>query len=250
MDIGEVEFFIADITQDTTAGIIVAGITVEGIMVTTIITGIADNLKKIQEDATVERLIAKLNRCGPAVIFGGAVRDWIIGKTPRDIDIVLDCPNNSLEFLSNFKAQKNRFGGYYIKIGNLELDIWNLDSTWAFSKDPQFKKNLKTLTQTVFFNMDAVLFYLDTNHLQDDGFTQAMESRVLDIVYEPNPFPYLCVSKALCALTKYDMRPSENLKRFIAEQMDKGYTKKSFTKYAELKNIPMEYDECIKRVSC
>jgi hypothetical protein len=96
--------------------------------------------------------------------------------------------------------------------------------------------------------MDAVMFYLDTGHLQDDGLSKALESKTLDIVYEPNPFPFLCVSKALCHLTKYDMRPSDNLKRYIDDQMGRGYTPKSFTKYVEMKNIPLTYEEVIKRI--
>lgn len=209
---------------------------------------IEDNLKKLQENANIAQLIDKLSKAGPAVIFGGAIRDWIVGKSPRDIDLVLDCPDKSLNFLSQYKAEKNRFGGYYLKIDDVELDVWNLDSTWAFKRDSKFTKNLKSLTQTVFFNMDAVLFYLDTGKLQDDGFSQAMESKALDIVYEPNPFPFLCVSKALCALHKYDMRPTDNLRRYIDEQIGRGYTKKSFTKYAEMKSIPLDYDEVIKRI--
>jgi len=208
---------------------------------------IEDNLKKLQENPTIAQLLEKLSKAGPAVIFGGAIRDWIVGKTPRDIDIVLDCPSKSLEFL-NQKSNKNKFGGYFLKIDGIEFDIWNLDATWAFKNDAKFSKNLKTLTQTVFFNMDTVLYYLDTGKLQDDGFTQAMESKTLDIVYEPNPFPFLCVSKALVALTKYDMRASDKLKRFIEEQKARGYTMKSFTKYAEMKGIPMTYEQVITRL--
>ncbi len=209
---------------------------------------IQDNLKKLQENANVAQLIERLNKAGPVVILGGALRDWIVGKTPRDIDLVLDCPNKSLEFLAQYKAEKNKFGGYYFKIDDVEFDVWNLDSTWAFKKDSSFTKNLKTLTKTVFFNMDAVLYYLDTDKLQDDGFGQAMESKTLDIVFEPNPFPFLCVSKALCALQKYELRASDNLNRYIEEQMGRGYNKNSFTKYAEMKSIPMAYDEVIKRL--
>jgi len=236
---------ILDIMVGTTKVIIVGDITEVHMSITAVIEG---NLKKVQENSDVANLFSRLSSCGPAAIFGGAVRDWILTKSPRDIDIVLDCPTKSLEFLNSLKATKNKFGGYLVKINNIEFDIWNLDSTWAFGKDPKFKKNLKTLTQTCFFNMDAVLFYLDTGHLKDDGFTAAIESKKLDIVYEPNPFPFLCVSKALCALSKYEMTPSANLKRFIDEQMGRGYTKKSFTKYAEMKNIPLTYEEVIKRL--
>lgn len=209
---------------------------------------IEDNLKKVQENPDVANLFMRLNSCGPSAIFGGAVRDWAVGKTPRDIDIVLDCPAEALSFLKNGEHKRNKFGGYHIILNGIEFDIWNLDASWVFSNDPQFTKNLKTLTQTCFFNMDAVLYHLDTGNLQDDGFTNAMESKKLDIVYEPNPFPFLCVSKALIALTKYEMIASDRLRKFIDEQMGRGYNKKSFIRYAEMKDIPLTYEEVMSRL--
>jgi hypothetical protein len=244
---GVVESSITAIILDTTVGIttdttmVVGDITVEDIMAITAV--IEDNLKKVQENSDIATLFKRLSDAGPAAVFGGAVRDWVLGKTPRDIDIVLDCPINSLSFISNMEHKKNKFGGYHLVVGGVEFDVWNLDASWAFKADASFTKNLKTLTKTCFFNMDAVLFYLDTGHLQDDGFTAAIESKKLDIVYEPNPFPFLCVSKALCALRKYEMTPTDNLRRFIGDQMARGYTRKSFTKYAEMKGIPLTYEE-------
>lgn len=212
------------------------------------VDGIEAELDKLRTKPTIANLLNRLNSCGPALVFGGAIRDWVVGKTPRDIDIVLDCPRQALNFLTEFKAEKNRFGGYYLLLDGVELDIWNLDASWPHKNDSKFERKLESLTKTPFFNMDAVTYRLDTKVIQDDGFTQAMETKTLDIVYEPNPFPFLCVSKALCALSKYDMQPSANLKRYIDEQVHRGYTQKSFDKYVELKNIPLKFEECIKKL--
>lgn len=205
-----------------------------------------EELKKIPE---IGPLFDEL-RAFQTAIFGGAVRDWLLKKTPRDIDIVVDCSAKELEFLKSFNAQKNRFGGYYLKIGGIEFDIWNLESTWAFKNDSQFsgKKTLTHLTETVFFNIDGLIYLLPQKWTIDSSFTKAMCTKILDIVYEPNPFPFLCVSKALIALVKYDLTASDYLKRYIAEQNSRGYNKKSFDKYVEMRNIQAQYDECIKKL--
>lgn len=212
------------------------------------VEGFENQLSKLKEEPTIDNLLNKLRSLGPTAIFGGSLRDWTLGKTPRDIDIVLDCPAKALEFLNAFKAEKNRFGGYYLKVGGTEFDIWNLEATWALKHNPKFEKKLETLPKTTFFNMDAITYRLDTKAFQDEGFTQAITSKQLDIVYEPNPFPFLCVSKALIALSRYELAPSPNLKRYIDEQYDRGYTRKSFDKYSEMRNIQMDYDDCIKRL--
>jgi hypothetical protein len=212
------------------------------------VEGFENQLSKLKEEPTIDNLLNKLRSLGPSAIFGGALRDWTLGKTPRDIDIVLDCQSSELEFLNSFKAEKNRFGGYYLKVAGTDFDIWNLENTWAIKHNPKFEKKLETLPKTSFFNMDAIIYYLNTKTFQDEGFMQAISSKKLDIVYEPNPFPFLCVSKALIALTRYELSPAPNLKRYIDEQFARGYTRKSFEKYLEIRNIQADYDDCIKRV--
>jgi hypothetical protein len=212
------------------------------------VEGFENQLNKLKEEPTIDNLLNKLRSLGPTAIFGGALRDWTLGKPPRDIDIVLDCPSKELEFLNSFKAEKNRFGGYYLKVGGTDFDIWNLESTWAIKNDSKFEKKLEVLPKTSFFNMDAITYRLDTKSFQDEGFTQAVTSRTLDIVYEPNPFPFLCVSKALIALSRYDFVPSANLKRYCDDQISRGYTRKSFDKYIEIRNMQADYDDCIKRL--
>src|SRR5579871_4284482 len=105
-----------------TVGIIMAGIMGDITEVTMSITAvIEDNLKKVQENSDVAKLFKRLSDCGPAAVFGGAVRDWVVGKPPRDIDIVLDCPGSSLSFISSMEHKKNKFGGYHILLNGIEF---------------------------------------------------------------------------------------------------------------------------------
>lgn len=208
------------------------------------------NLLKLREDSTIDQILTKLSDCGTTVVLGGAVRDWFFGKQPRDVDIVVDCPVDKLEFLLRFKAKKNKFGGFKLSAGKTEFDIWSLDSTWAFGNDPKLERKLEIVPETVFLNLDAITYCLKTGAILDKGFTQAMESRTLDIVYEPNPYPYLCVSKALIALSKYDLKPSERLKEFIGNQEGRGYSEASFNKYQNVNygDVIYKYQDCIKRL--
>ena len=213
------------------------------------ISNIVSNLSKLQENPNLKQLLSQLSGLGPSLVFGGAVRDWIVGKTPRDIDIVIDCSTKSLSLLDRYKGVKNKFGGYKLQVDGIEFDIWSLENTWALKNDAKFEKKLATIPFTAFLNLDAIAYRLDSQEIYENGFQRAMTSKLLDIMYEPNPYPYLCVSKALCALSKYELSASDNLKRYVEEQKSRGYNKKSFEKYNEMAGINFNYEECLKRIS-
>lgn len=210
-----------------------------------------NNLMKLKEDATTSQMLERISKCGPAIIFGGAIRDWFFNKSPRDIDIVVDCSSSRLEdILSQHEAQKNKFGGFKFNLNQIEFDIWNLNSTWAFNNDTKFAKTMETVPETVFLNIDAITYCMNTGAIVDKGFTQAIESKLLDIVYEPNPYPYLCVSKALIALFKYDLKSSDKLRTFIRDQVERGYNEACFNRYQKVSygKLIFYYQECLKRV--
>lgn len=213
------------------------------------VTGIESNLLNLKQSSAIATFLEELGSLGPSLILGGAVRDWIYGKPHRDIDIVVDCSPSNLEWLSKYSAEKNRFNGYYLKVDGIEFDIWALDSTWALKKDKSFEKTLRTIPRTVFLTMDAVGYRLDTKEVYDSGFNHTVSNKQLGIMYEPNPFPFLCVSRALVGLVKYDLTPTLNLKNYIDEQVSRGYNKKSFDKYLEMRNIQGNFEEAMARVS-
>lgn len=210
---------------------------------------IESNLLKLKESSAVSKFLQELESLGPALILGGSVRDWICGKSPRDIDIVIDCPLSNLEWLSSYKAEKNRFQGYYLVVDGVEFDVWALDSTWAIKKDKSFERTLQAIPRTVFLTIDAVGYRLDTKEVYDSGFNHAITTKQLGIMYEPNPFPFLCVSRSLVSLVKYDLTPTLNLKNYIEEQVSRGYNKKSFDKYLEMRKLQGNFEEVMERVN-
>lgn len=208
-------------------------------------------LGNLREDPQIAQLLDRVSGLGSSLVLGGAMRDWFFGNPPKDIDIVVDCPASKLTFLDKYKGMtKNKFGGYKVNVSDTEFDIWSWEHSWALMNDSKFDKGLDTITKAVFFNMDAVGYRIDTQTVVDHGFKAALESKTLDIVYEPNPYPFLQVSKALVLLKKYDLKSSDRLRNYVEEQKGRGYNQASFKRYQVLNygDTIHDYDECMKTV--
>lgn len=174
----------------------------------------------ISKYSNANKLIKKLEDNGELIVFGGAVREYIetnYEKMPRDFDIVFKetKKHQNLEsLLSEFIYQKNRFNGYKIFIDNLEFDIWNIDDTWAFrEKKVKCKKShySQKLIETVFLNIDSIVFNLNKCTLDGENFYNALENKELDIILEDNPFLELNLLRALVFKEKYSMSLSNKL---------------------------------------
>lgn len=209
------------------------------------------NLASLTEDPDIAQLMGRVRGLGSSLVLGGAIRDWFFGNPPKDIDIVVDCPASDLVFLDKYKGTtKNKFGGYKLNVGKTDFDIWSWEHSWAMMNNPKFGKGIDTITRAVFFNMDSIGYRLDTQEVVDNGFKAALESKTLDIVYEPNPYPFLQVSKALVMLKKYGLKASNKLHFYVEEQKARGYNQSSFARYQKLNygDTIYDYDECMKNV--
>jgi hypothetical protein len=205
------------------------------------------NLVSLKENLAILQLLDAIGGLGPSLILGGAIRDWVFGNRPKDIDIVVDCPANKLT-LDDYQSTKSKFGGIKLTVDEIDFDVWSREHSWAFKNEPSLNEGLDTVTQVVFFNADAIGYRLDSDRIVDHGFSSAIDSRILDIIYEPNPFPFLQVSKALILFKKYDLSPSSRLRDYIEEQIARGYARESFIKYQKLNygDTIYQYDECVK----
>lgn len=88
----------------------------------------------------------------------------------RDIDIVLDTDRKEeyKRFIESYSPEKNRFGGYKIQCQDLIVDIWLLNQTWAYSTNKiqcQKQDYPSKLPQTVFLNMDSIVYDLKKKYL-------------------------------------------------------------------------------------
>jgi hypothetical protein len=163
-----------------------------------------------------------------AVVFGGVLRDLALygpSERPRDVDIVADCPSSELaEWLSTFPVERTRFGGFRVRVHKWNFDIWTLRDTWAFTAT-NIEPSFENLPKTTFFNIEGIAAQLNSKPgrkraLYSFGFAQAISSKVLDINFEPNPFPQLCIIRGLLAATRHDLMLSPRLARYMVDRAD------------------------------
>lgn len=161
-----------------------------------------------------------------AVVFGGLLRDLVLygpKAKPRDVDIVVDCsPEELVSHFRNYQFEQTRFGGLRVQYQLWNFDIWSLRDTWAF-KISNIPVSFENLPKTTFFNMEAVAADLGSSRGKERavysyGFESAVVSRILDINFEPNPFPQLCIVRALLMAAKHGFLISPRLATYITEQ--------------------------------
>ncbi len=149
----------------------------------------------------------------PAVFFGGTLRSLLMSRywdgkpgRPRDIDIVVQ--GAKIDALKErFKkrlSRETRFGGLQLRSRDWLFDVWPLDSTWAFNHDGAANPRFCELPSTTFFNVEAIAMDAWTERGRsrniydgNDQFYNGIVDRVLEINRIENPYPDLCVVRAL-----------------------------------------------------
>lgn len=168
-----------------------------------------------------------------AVFFGGTLRSLITSRLwyqrlgrPRDIDIVVKDADVSLirSQFEQYLSRETHFGGLQLRRMNWQFDLWPLDRTWALVTDKVDQPVFDHLPQTTFFNVEAVAAEVWTNpgctriiYSGDDQFFDGILRRILEVNREDNPFPSLCVVRALLLASGLDFRLGPRLSRYIAE---------------------------------
>lgn len=167
----------------------------------------------------------------PAVFFGGTLRSLLISRRcqnkpgrPRDIDIVIQgAPVEQLrEHFEEIVSRETRFGGLQLRRENWQFDMWPLEKTWAFGQDSLEQPGFADLPKTTFFNLEAIAVDVwprpgrPRRVFAGDGqFFDGIRNRVLEINREDNPFPSLCVVRALIFAGSLDFSLGPRLARYI-----------------------------------
>ena len=169
-----------------------------------------------------QKFIAKLLQMTDAYIFGGVISNYFLSfprKVPRDVDIVISKMNVKIERLLNrYLKKRNRFNGYEMKIGNMQYDIWKTEKTWTLYKNPILQKEGKELflPETVFFNITSCIYDLNRKELLlHRRFKNGINNGEINIINEDNPYPELCVVKAMEYRETYKLRLADNLMWYI-----------------------------------
>lgn len=164
-----------------------------------------------------------------AVVFGGVLRDLALygpAERPRDVDIVVNCSSYELStWLSAFPSERTRFGGFRVRLHKWNFDIWTLRETWAFTTS-NMEPTFENLPKTTFFNIEGIAAQLNTAPRQrravySFGFADAISSKILDINFEPNPFPQLCIVRGLLTAVRHRLQLSSRLARYMANHANR-----------------------------
>jgi hypothetical protein len=159
-----------------------------------------------------------------AYLFGGTLRDLALrnrGVFPRDLDVVVaDLTPELLSFLEPNIVGKTRFGGLKLKTETWQVDIWALKDTWAFRENVGLAADFASLTKTTFLDIQAIAAEVVARpgkgrRFFSSGFYGALATKTIDLNFEDNPYPTLCVLSALLHANRFDYALGSKLVRYI-----------------------------------
>lgn len=174
-------------------------------------------------------LFLQLEETGDIYLIGGVLREFRDNGNIldlRDIDIIIDIKNRKQwkKILDEFETKMNSFGGYKLFCSGLVVDVWPLEETWAYRKSiVKCRPNEYPdhLVETVFLNIDAIIYDLKRNTWFDEKYQEAKRSGILDVVLEHNPQVPLNIIRAMILKKRYSMSYSQKLKNIITREMGK-----------------------------
>jgi len=171
-----------------------------------------------------------------AVFFGGTLRSLLTSRLetnspgkPRDVDIVmngasLECLRKTFE---KYISRETRFGGLQLQRIDWQFDVWPLKETFALKDNPVITPSFEDLPKTTFFNVEAIAVEVWPKRgckrkifSSDDQFFRGVINRVIEVNREQNPFPELCVIRAIVMATRLQWRIGPRLLRYLAKHGD------------------------------
>lgn len=166
-----------------------------------------------------------------AVFFGGTLRSLLVSRLfdgrpgrPRDVDIVVSgsSVDSVKELFRERIARETRFGGLQLRHWDWQFDVWPLSKTWAFVNASVLNPEFAALPETTFFNLEAIavdVWALPGRSREiysgSDQFFDGVLNRTLEINREENPYPELCVVRALVIAASLDFRVGPRLAAYI-----------------------------------
>ncbi|MBM7112385.1 hypothetical protein [Archangium primigenium] len=175
-------------------------------------------------------------------LFGGTLRDLLAlapSTVPRDLDLVV-AGTTRQELESVFQQELvrvNRFGGLHLVTHKLPVDMWTLESTWAFRERLVPGGEFSDLPRTTFLNVEAIAAEFHTRPgrartLYTRDFFRGIQERQVEINLEDNPFPALCIVRSLITAQRLRFSLGPRLVRYFLHHA---------------RRIPLEEMEAIQR---
>lgn len=176
--------------------------------------------------------IEKLAQEQEVYVFSGIIRDFFLeipnheilqGKkkkrSPRDLDFVLDGDCKADMFTAG-NVHVNQYGGLKLEWGNVTVDVWSLEETWGIIEDGK-PVTPQSLLETSFFNFSAIVYdYNKEKFIIGRPFLDFLNTNILDVVYEKNPKPDLCIVNTLYYKEKLKCIIGQRLSQWIINQYE------------------------------
>lgn len=127
--------------------------------------------------------------------FGGLVRDiglFGVRDFSSDVDLVVETERQflvkALSLLPKETVTENKFGGFRIKKGSWDIDIWCAKDTWAIKNKLIAYEDITSLLKTTFLSWDSALFDVrNQNLICSNQYFDDLVSGKLDIVLQESP---------------------------------------------------------------
>jgi hypothetical protein len=166
-----------------------------------------------------------------ACVFGGTLRDIAIAgpySPVRDIDIVVssvDAEEIGRE-MREWVVRRNQFGGLRLNVDGTLFDMWSLQDTWAFRHwglpdGTGLFTTFEQLPLTTFLTVESIVILLRPEPLAgrtvyEHGFFESLNTRVVELNRAENPYPALCIARALITANRLGFGLGTRLIKYLA----------------------------------
>ncbi len=199
------------------------------------------SVKRSKRKSVYKKLLENIDGWnGRAFLFGGAVRDiYFNGKDarPNDFDVVLiDSEiDGILERFKGCHVVRNNFGGFKISFQGINVDVWEIENTWAFRNHKVEYSGIESILETTFLNIESILIELNPKHRKREvyyrDFFRSVENEVLDINLKDNPNLELSYSRIIRFSIIHSLSFSSQLITWMKENIEHVHLKDVLKKY-------------------
>lgn len=167
-----------------------------------------------------------------ACVFGGTLRDIALRgpyTRTRDIDIVIQGIDiDEIErAMGHWVRRRNTFGGLQLSVAGSLFDIWPLHETWALKhwgipEASSLFASFEVLPATTYLSVESIAVLLRPDQHEgrtvfERGFFESIESRVVELNRAENPYPALCVARAITTAARLGFRLGPRLTRHVLD---------------------------------
>lgn len=181
-------------------------------------------IRLLKKDDAINALLQSCNSIGEAYLFGGLVRDALLGSSGAfgDVDIFVSGPLDA-EFAERISRvhRRTNFGGMRLVVGKYDVDIWELEKSRAFRFERGAEKSVKGLLSTVCFSTDAVAVSLRSGAvLADSSFNRTVRTRMFEFVTHPRALEVLQVVRIVRICIKNGVIPNLEVCQYFVDGVE------------------------------